>query len=140
MISAQLIHVSAARRSGLSGDKIKVSRDENLSNEGLQGRGRFTPARQLAGRGFEIFLPGHSGRWTRPQCSSYSGAEERSSFGFGADGVTRMSGLLFQRPVAGINHTYRTMRQLRSDVTIDDFVFRNLRQCSVTHLADVGSG
>ena len=45
--------------------------------------------------------------------------------------------LVFQRTVQG-STTYRTMRQLRSNVKIDNFMFRNLRHCAVTHLADVG--
>ena len=54
------------------------------------------------------------------------------------DGVTRISGLVFQKEGRRLNHTYRVIQQLCKDHKIEDFVFHDLRHCAVTNLADAG--
>ena len=54
------------------------------------------------------------------------------------DGVTRISGLVFQKGGHRLNHTYRTVQDLCREQKIEDFVFHDLRHCAVTNLADAG--
>ena len=54
------------------------------------------------------------------------------------NGVTRISGLVFQKRGGKLNHTYRIVRQLCQEQKIEDFVFHDLRHCAVTNLADAG--
>ncbi len=54
------------------------------------------------------------------------------------DGVTRISGFVFQKQGRKISHTYRILRSLCEEQQIPDFVFHDLRHCAVTNLADAG--
>jgi integrase len=54
------------------------------------------------------------------------------------NGVTRLSGLVFQKEGRKLNHTYRVIQQLCQDQKIEDFLFHDLRHCAVTNLADAG--
>ena len=54
------------------------------------------------------------------------------------DGVTRISGFVFQKEGRKINHTYRVVGQLCEDQNIPNFVFHDLRHCAVTNLAEAG--
>src|SRR5215471_14714971 len=54
------------------------------------------------------------------------------------DGVTRISGLVFQKNSRKLNHTYRVIQQLCQEQKIENFVFHDLRHCAVTNLADAG--
>jgi integrase len=54
------------------------------------------------------------------------------------DGVTRISGFVFQKRGRKINHTYRILRRLCEEQQIPDFVFHDFRHCAVTNLADAG--
>ncbi len=54
------------------------------------------------------------------------------------DGVTRISGFVFQKRGRKISHTYRILRRLCEEQQIPDFVFHDLRHCAVTNLADAG--
>jgi len=54
------------------------------------------------------------------------------------DGVTRITGLVFQKEGRKLNHTYRVVQDLCREQKIHDFVFHDLRHCAVTNLADAG--
>jgi integrase len=54
------------------------------------------------------------------------------------EGVTRIQGLVFHRNGKKLNHTCRVVQQLCREQKIEDFVFHDLRHCSVTNLADAG--
>ena len=53
-------------------------------------------------------------------------------------GVTRISGLVFQKDGRKLSHTYRIVQELCREQEIEDFVFHDLRHCAVTNLADAG--
>jgi integrase len=54
------------------------------------------------------------------------------------DGVTRISGLVFQKKGWKLNHTYRIVHQLCREQKIENFVFHDLCHCAVTNLANAG--
>ena len=54
------------------------------------------------------------------------------------DGVTRITGLVFQKDGQRINHSYRVVNDLWREQKIENFVFHDLRHCAVTNLADSG--
>jgi integrase len=54
------------------------------------------------------------------------------------DGVMRIQGLVFNKDGQKLNHTYREMQRLCLEQGIKDFVFHDLRHCTVTNLADAG--
>jgi len=56
----------------------------------------------------------------------------------GKDGVTRISGLVFQKDGRKLTHTYRIVGSLCEEQNIPNFVFHDLRHCAVTNLADAG--
>ena len=53
-------------------------------------------------------------------------------------GVTRISGLVFEKKGRKVNHTYRVVGLLCEEQKILNFVFHDLRHCAVTNLADAG--
>jgi len=52
------------------------------------------------------------------------------------NGVTRISGLVFQKDGRKLNHTYRVIQEVCRGQKIEDFVLHDLRHCAVTNLAD----
>jgi len=52
------------------------------------------------------------------------------------DGVTRISGLVFQKDGRKLNHNYRVIQEVCREQKIEDFVFHDLRHCAVTNVAD----
>jgi integrase len=54
------------------------------------------------------------------------------------NGVTRISGLVFQKEDRKLTRTDRMVGQLCQDQKIENFVFHDLRHCAVTNLADAG--
>ncbi len=56
----------------------------------------------------------------------------------GLNGITRITGLVFQRDGRKITHTYRLVQKLCQEQKISSFVFHDLRHCAVTNLADAG--
>jgi len=54
------------------------------------------------------------------------------------DGVTRITGLVFQKQGRKLTHTYRIVASLCEEQNIPSFVFHDLRHCAVTNLADAG--